>query len=154
MNLIGKLDTTNPTAALADHIRAWIDERWQAVLDEHRAELEREFAARADVAYRTYGGLLLGPVRAELEELASDGYTFEPAYPGAFRDSIEPAAPPADRVRTFWTVVSREGEPVGTLVYRMYHDHSRFRVRRAPEVLALEETEPDAVRTAVAALTP
>lgn len=145
-----RMDTSSPATTLAEHIRQRIDERWQPVLDEHHDELEREFAAHADAAYRMYSRLLLDPVRADLEELGNAGYTVEPEFPGNFKDSVEPDTSPADRVRTFWSAVSHNGEPVGTLVYRMYHDHSQFRVWRAPEVVALEETSPEAVRAAVA----
>jgi hypothetical protein len=46
-------------------------------------------------------------------------------------------------------VSDRDGTPQGALVYRLFHDHTRFRIPRAPEVLALRETEPGTIRSVI-----
>jgi hypothetical protein len=144
-----RLDAGRSVEPLADHITQRLAERWEPVLAERRATLEEMFEKHADVAYGTYSRRLMEPIRGDLDELAAGGYTVEPAYPGSFRDSVEPMTAPEERVRTFWTVVSRDGEPLGALLLRFFHDHSRFRVPRAPQVRALEETSPAAIRSVI-----
>ena len=139
-----------PVDAVADHIRERLAERWQPLAEERADELQRYFEEHRDPAYARYSQMLLDPIRDDLQELEAAGYTVEPAFPGRFPDSIEPRTPPEERVRSFWTVVSTsDGTPLGTLVYRLFHDHTRFRLPRAPEVLALRETDPSDIRAAI-----
>lgn len=149
-----RMDASGTAAAevLAENIRQQVEARWRPVLEEHRKELEAAFEQRADAAYAVYSRMLLDPIGSELQELRAGGYTVEPEFPGSFRDSAEPDTAPDERVRSFWCLVSRDDQPVGALVYRLFHDHSRFRVWRAPVVTALPLTEPAEVRAAVSRL--
>ncbi len=55
-----------------------------------------------------------------------------------------------ERERWMWSVVRRGQEaPLGTLVVGLFHDHTRFRVPRPPDVLALEETGEEAIAGAI-----
>lgn len=139
-----------PVVAVADHIRQRVAERWQPVAEERAAELQQYFEEHGDPAYARYSQVLLEPVRDDLRELEAAGYRIEPAFPGRLPDSHEPRTPPEERVRSFWTILSnRDGTPQGALVFRLFHDHTRFRIPRPPEVLALRETEPREVRAVI-----
>src|SRR5919197_3083235 len=142
-----------PVDAVADHIRQRVAERWQPLAEERAAELQRYFEEHGDPAYARYSQMLLEPVRDDLSELEDAGFRIEPAFPGRLPDSYEPRTPPEERVRSFWTVVSdRDGTPQGSLVYRLFHDHTRFRIPRAPEGLALGETDPGEIKAVVSRL--
>jgi hypothetical protein len=142
-----------PVEALADHVRQRVEGRWQPLAAEKADELQRYFEEHGDTAYARYSTVLLDPVREELADLERAGYTLDPPFPGRFPDSVEPRTPPEERVRSFWSVLSTTGgRPVGTLVYRLFHDHTRFRIPRAPQVLALEETEPGMIKAAIGRL--
>jgi len=47
-------------------------------------------------------------------------------------------------------VSTEQGTPVGTLVTQIFHDHTQFRIPHAPGILALEETENQAIVEALA----
>jgi hypothetical protein len=142
-----------PADAVADHIQRRVAERWQPLAEERAVELQQFFEEHGDPAYARYSQLLLEPIRDDLREVEAAGYRIEPAFPGRLPDSYEPRTPPEERVRSFWTVVSdSEGTPQGALVYRLFHDHTRFRIPRAPEVFALRETDPGEIRAAVSRL--
>jgi hypothetical protein len=147
-----RLDVTPDAAvdALADHIRQRLDERWQPLAEERTDELQRYFEEHGDPAYALYSQLLLEPVREELAGLEAAGYSLAPPFPGRFPDSVEPRTPAEHRIRNFWTVVSTaDGHPLGTIVYRLHHDHTRFRIPQAPEVLPLQQTDRDEIRGAL-----
>jgi hypothetical protein len=38
-----------------------------------------------------------------------------------------------------------QGKPLGTIVTRFFHDHTQLRIPQQPIMLALEETNPDAI---------
>lgn len=134
--------------ALAGYIRQHIDERWQEVLREHREELLRLYDdAGEGAAYGTYAQRLFRPVRAQLERA---GFRSAPAFPGTLATSRE-WGPPEARERWMWSVVRPVDEaPLGTLVIRLAHDHTRFRLPYPPGVLALAETDAVAIGRAVA----
>jgi hypothetical protein len=128
--------------ALARYVQDYVDERWQPVLREGREELLRLYEKAGEPAYGTYANKLFRPVR---EELGRAGFLSEPAFPGALSASRE-WGPGEDRERWMWSVVQRgQGPPLGAIVVGLFHDHTRFRVPRAPGVLALEETDADAI---------
>lgn len=142
-----------PVETVADHIRARVAERWQPLAEERADELQRYFEEHGDPVYARYSQLLLEPVRDDLQELEAAGYRIDPPFPGRLPDSVEPRTPAEERVRSFWTIVSsQDGTPRGSLVYRLFHDHTRFRIPRAPEVLALRETDPGEIRAAIGRL--
>ena len=72
-----------------------------------------------------------------------------PSFPGTLSTSRE-WGPPEERERWMWSVVRpAQGAPVGTLVVRLVHDHTQFRIPPPPGVLAVKETEADAIVQAV-----
>ncbi|MBB6097491.1 hypothetical protein HNR42_000908 [Deinobacterium chartae] len=131
--------------ALADRLQSTIDTRWKALLEEHADRLADAYARGGDLAYGSYLGLLFRPLNRELKR---SGLRLIPDLPGNMERSREWGSDAAgtDQQRWMWSRVERgQGEPLGTLVTVVYHDHTRFRLPRAPRVLALEATDDAAV---------
>lgn len=130
------------TAYVADFVRGYVRERWRAVLEQQYDKLLDAYERVGEPAYGVYFTALMRPLR---QEFAAAGLITEPAFPGALQHSVEDwAGPMDDRERSMWFVVRRERKPpLGTIVVRFSHDHTRFRVPRAPGVIALDETDPE-----------
>lgn len=132
------------TSVLADYVGRYVRERWRTVLQENEDKLLETFERYGEPAYGVYFTQLMRPLR---RQFAAAGLSTEPAFPGALPYSVEEwGGEMDDRERAMWFVVSRDGEePFGTLVVRFFHDHTRFRVPRAPQVVALDETDPEEI---------
>lgn len=136
---------------LAGYIQRYISEQWEQVLRENREELLRLYDEAGEPAYGTFARRLFRPVREQLE-LA--GFRSEPHFPGALPASREWGLP-EERQRWMWSVMRRgQGVPVGTIVVGLFHDHTRFRVPRPPEIFALEEIDIEAIVQAVSRRSP
>jgi uncharacterized protein DUF6022 len=62
--------------------------------------------------------------------------------------SLENWGPPELRERCMWCVVRQgDGPALGTIVTRVFHDHTRFRIPAAPGVFALEESDDEQIRS-------
>jgi len=135
--LAEKRDVTIQT--LASYSRQYLQEHWEAVLHEYAEELERVFAKAGEVAYGMYGRSLLLPLLTQFSEA-------DMTYEGAnFSTSIEHWGPPEERERCMWCVIRTQQQPartLGTLVFRIFHDHTRFRLPYPPALLTLAETTP------------
>ncbi len=131
---------------LASYIQQYIQEQWQPVLQKGQEELLRMYEKAGEAAYGTYAQRLFRPLR---EQLKRAGFLSEPGFPGTLSTSRE-WGPPKARERWMWSVVRyAQGAPVGTIVIRLVHDHTHFRIPHPPGVFALEETDPDAIVQAV-----
>ena len=146
-------DKTEPSGrpdifALGGRIDAQLAEQWQRVLDTYRAKLTDAYARAGDAAFGTYLNLLFRNVKRDLREA---GLRTTPPLPGDFGSSREWGnADGTDNERWMWSAVhTASGEPLGTLVTTIPHDHSRFRLPRRPHVFALRETERSAVEAAL-----
>lgn len=127
---------------LASYTRLHLQEQWEPVLLEHQEDLLRVFEKAGEVAYGMFGRSLLQPL---LEQIYQAGFSYEG---GNFSTSIEHWGPPEERERCMWCVVksgAQGGEPLGTLVFRIFHDHTRFRLPYPPALLTLEETTTSAI---------
>ena len=129
---------------LASYIRHYIREQLPLLLQEHREELQSTFDKAGEYAYGVYGRTLFQSLQ---EQLGQAGFITEPDFPGHFTtSSIEYWGPPEERDRCMWCVVrTAQGKPLGTIVTRVFHDHTRFRIPHAPGIIVLEETETDAI---------
>jgi hypothetical protein len=136
-------------AYFARHIAA----HWQPLLGQHAAKLAAAYARGGDSAYGTYLGLLFRPAIKACKQV---GLRFSPPLPGDFNISREWGnADESDQQRWMWsTVYAADGTGLGTLVTITHHDHTHFRIPRAPEIIALPELGPDAVRAALAHQSP
>jgi Family of unknown function (DUF6022) len=126
---------------LASYGRQYLQEQWELVLLEHREELLQVFEKAGEVAYGMFGRSLLQPL---LEQFHQAGFLYEGAN---FSTSIEHWGPPEERERCMWCIVksAAQGEPLGTLVFRIFHDHTQFRLPYPPALLTLEETATSAI---------
>lgn len=140
-------------AAVGREIEAYVAGEWQSILEENRGLLEDAYARAGDMAYGSYLDLLFRPVHRWMRET---GLRAEPKLPGDFEVSREwGRADETDQQRWMWsTVRSADGRALGTLVTITHHDHTRFRVPRAPGILVLAETGDDAVVRALSARSP
>ena len=145
-SLAEKKDVTIHT--LASYIRQYIREQLPVVLQENHEKLERTFAKAGEYAYGVYGRTLFQPLQ---EEFKRAGINATPDFPGDFATtSIEYWGPPEERERCMWSVLSTaSGRTLGTIVTQIYHDHTRFRIPHVPGIIVLEETETDAVLSAL-----
>ncbi|HEY1354349.1 MAG TPA: DUF6022 family protein [Ktedonobacteraceae bacterium] len=138
--LVEKREVTIQT--LASYSRQYLQQRWEAVLQADEEDLRRVFAKAGEVAYGMYGRSLLQPLLTQFSEA-------EFVYEGAnFSTSIEHWGPPEERERCMWCVLKTNRQPpqaLGTLVFRIFHDHTRFRLPSPPSLLTLAETAPAAI---------
>jgi hypothetical protein len=130
--------------ALGQYIEGHIAGTWDTLLEQNRDKLLDAFDRGGDMAYGTYLNLLLRPVHKQLK-LA--GLRPKPKLPGEFDTSREWGnADESDQQRWMWsTIHAADGEPLGTIVMIVFHDHTQFRIPRQPQVIALPETSKDAV---------
>jgi hypothetical protein len=120
---------------LASYSRQYLQEWWQPVLEENQEELLHVFSKAGEVAYGVYGRALLQPLHEQFQQA---GFFYEG---GNFSTSVEHWGPPEERERCMWSIVKQaQGEPLGTLVFRIFHDHTQFRLPHPPGLLVLEET--------------
>lgn len=132
---------------LADSIQLSIQEQWQPVLQKDREELLRMWdKAGEGAAYGTYAHRLFQPVQ---ERLKRAGFSSSPSFPGTLSTSRE-WGPPKERERWMWSIVRHgQGAPLGALVVRLIHDHTQFRIPSPPGILAVKETDADAIVQAI-----
>lgn len=132
---------------LTNYIQQYIHEQWQQVLQQSQEELLRIYDKAGEPAYGTYANRLFRPIQ---EQLKRAGFLSEPPFPGTLSMSRE-WGPLEERERWMWCVVRQaQGAPLGTIVIRLFHDHTQFRIPHPPDALALAETDADAIVQAVA----
>ncbi len=134
---------------LAAYIRFHINHEWAHLLAQGHEELLQIYDRAGEAAYGTYAQRLFRPIKRGFDEV---GFQCEPSFPGTLSTSREWGEPP-DRVRWMWSVPRPAQErPIGALVIKLYHDHTRFRIPRRPEVFAIVETENAAIVDALSRL--
>jgi hypothetical protein len=132
---------------LASYIQQSIEEQWQLLLQQNWEKLLQIYdTAGEGASYGTYAHLLFRPFSLQLKQA---GFSSSPSFPGSLPTSRE-WGPPEERERWMWSVVrDSQGAPVGALVVRLVHDHTRFRIPSAPSILALKETNTSAIVQAI-----
>jgi hypothetical protein len=136
--------------SIGREIEAYVAGEWQSILEENREKLADAYARAGDMAYGTYLDLLFRPVHRWMRE---SGLRAEPKLPGDFEISREwGRADQTDQQRWMWsTIHAADGRALGSIVTITHHDHTQFRLPRAPGILALAETGKDAVVDALSA---
>ncbi|ALC80339.1 DUF6022 family protein [Bacillus capparidis] len=130
--------------ALKCHIQELIDSSWQQVWDQNENELQSHFEKGGDTAYGLYFSKLFHPIAKQLTEAGLDS---NPFLPGSFPQSVERWGALEDRERRFWSVISQmNGNALGTIVTRIFHDHTRLRIPRPPQLLTLKETNTERIK--------
>jgi hypothetical protein len=134
---------------VARYIEGHITANWQEVLETRHAKLMDAYNRGGDMAYGTYCELLFRPVHRQLQQA---GLRALPKLPGDFDISREWGnASETDQQRWMWSTIARtDGAALGTIITKFFHDHTQFRVPRAPQVFSITETGKDAVVKALA----
>lgn len=129
---------------LISYIREYMRAACQSILQEHQKQLLDLFDQAGERAYGVFGRMLFPPLQQQLKQA---GFVCEPDYPGDFNTtSMEYWGPPEERDRCYWTVVrTAQGTMLGTIITRVFHDHTQFRIPLPPAVFALDVTETDAI---------
>ncbi len=126
--------------ALAAYAQNYIENQWQPVWERNLEDAKRIFAKGGDSAYGFYCIKLFQPLTAEF---ANGGLVTQPILPGTFPQSEEHWGPWEERERRFWSVIRQEnGRALGTLITRIFHDHTRLRLPRPPQIYAIHDTDP------------
>ncbi|WP_257347253.1 DUF6022 family protein [Pseudalkalibacillus decolorationis] len=121
---------------LANYMNQYTRNNWKSVLQEHQSEFQDAFEKSGEFAYGVFGRKLFGPLIKEIEH---EGIVLESDH---LASSVEYWGPPEERERCMWHVCKHaDGTPMGSLVTRVFHDHTQFRIPRSPEIIALEKTE-------------
>lgn len=137
--------------AIARYMEAQIAESWRYVLENNHDRLLDTYHRLGEMVYGAYGEFLFRPIRRQLKQA---GFRMTPRLPGEFNISRE-WGPEEERQRWMWSTISpSDGQPIGTIVVKYFHDHTEFRVPRPPEILALRETGKDAVAAALSRHSP
>lgn len=132
---------------LKSYTQQYIDNQWQQVWEQYLPEIERIFSKGGDSAY---GFFCLKLFRPLVEEIVEAGFTPRPVLPGTFPQSEEHWGPWEDRERRLWSVIHQEnGHALGTLVTRVFHDHTCLRIPRPPQVYVINETDPIIISQAI-----
>jgi Family of unknown function (DUF6022) len=135
---------------LGDYIRLHITEHWQQVLQTNQEKLQELFDhAGEGAAYGTYAQQLFKPIG---QQLKLNGFLSTPSFPGTLVTSVEWGKPKA-RERWMWSVIEQKDTVLGAIVVCLFHDHTRFRVPKAPDVLALEDVKKDKIIEAISRMT-
>lgn len=129
-------DVTAVTEFLGEYFR----DQWRPVLHDNRVQLLETFDRAGEASYGMYWNRLTRPLRDQLAEV---GLRTRPAFPGDLDHSVEEWGGPTERERCMWYVLypMSSSTAMGTLVVGSFHDHTRFRVPRAPRVEVLEQTD-------------
>jgi Family of unknown function (DUF6022) len=124
---------------IVSYLQSYIEEHYQRTLDKNREQFLRIFTQVGEPAYGAFGRALFQPVA---EVLSQCGITCKNGLPGNLQTSIERWGPPEDRERCLWSALcDSDGATLGTIVTRLFHDHTQFRLPRPPHVFALDETD-------------
>lgn len=100
------------------------------------------------MAYGTHLTLLFSPIHRQLR---SAGLHATPSLPGDFAISREWGVPTQDdEQRWMWsTIEASDGTALASIVTLTFHDHTRFRLPRAPQIIALTDVGKEAVVAAL-----
>lgn len=102
----------------------FVQQQWDLILKENHDELIEHFRTIGEPAYGVYLNKLLKPI---FKQLTDAGLNVKPGF--IMPNSIEHWGPPEERERCIWCVVRKKDEtPLGTLVLRMFHSHTKFDV--------------------------
>ena len=137
--------------AVGRYIQRYVDENWEMVYQNCRAEMLARYPEIGDTVYGIYGARLFKHIHNQLREV---GYRATPRLPGNFMISREWGAED-DRQRWMWSKITRAGgETIGTIVTVFFHDHLQIRIPRPFQIIALEATSKRAVVEALSQRSP
>jgi hypothetical protein len=134
---------------VAAYLQDYVDAHWQETFQHGLDEFRRVYEKAGEPAYAAYARALFRPLEEQLKQL---GISCDSGLPGSFPQSIE-RGPMHERDRRFWSVLRQDqGQVLGTIVTRFFHDHTQLRIPQKPIMLAAEETNSDAINQLIAHL--
>ncbi|HEY7416546.1 MAG TPA: DUF6022 family protein [Ktedonobacteraceae bacterium] len=132
---------------LAAYVQQFTDENWQRIWEQMLPKATVFHEKGGDHAYAVFALPLFQPLA---EELASVDLIAQPHLPGDLSWSWEEWGPQQERERRLASVVSqKDGEALGTLVIRFFHDHTQLRLPRPLIISSLRETDREAIAQAI-----
>ncbi|WP_028776471.1 DUF6022 family protein [Shimazuella kribbensis] len=138
---------------IAQCIEGHINENWKTVFEENRDQLIDAYEKAGDMAYGSYLNLLFLGINKLLKE---DGLRTDTRLPGNLDISREwgNTDDSTDQERWMWSTITNmeNGESIGTIVTKVYHDHTQLRLPRPPQVIALKESSKENVVQALSEL--
>ncbi|MBE9211523.1 hypothetical protein IQ247_02115 [Plectonema cf. radiosum LEGE 06105] len=136
---------------IGKYIESHIEANWQILLEKHHDKLLRTFNKAGDMAYGAYLNLLFRPIHIQLKQL---NLAPKPRFPGDFSISREWGnQEETNQQRWMWSTIKlTKGNSLGTIVTITFHDHNEFRIPQKPGIIALVQTDKDAVVAALSQL--
>lgn len=138
---------------IAQYIESHITEHWQTVFEENQDQLMDAYKKAGDMAYGTYLNLLFLSVNKQLKEA---GLQPDTRLPGNLDISREWGNTDdfTEQERWMWSTITaiKSGESLGTIVTKVYHDHTMLRIPREPQIIALSETDKEDIVAALSQL--
>lgn len=127
--------------SMVNSINQYLQKQWKSVLQMNQNKLSVKFDEIGEATYGIYLKKLMTPI---IDEMTSAGFILNPGF--VLPNSIEHWGPPEERERCMWCVIKNKDQtPIGTLVVRVFHSHTKFDIPLAPNFFALEETDKDAI---------
>lgn len=134
--------------AIADFVQTTVDRQIDHILPARLEEYQRCFEEIGDLAYGKLNAELFSPTRTAF---LTAGLKATPRLPGSFQRSREWGnADETHQQRWMWSIISMDGQPIGTLAVGSHHDHTHFRLPRSPEILAVEAVTPGKIVAEIA----
>lgn len=128
---------------IAFELQKYINNNWKEFWDSYLPETQKIFIEKHEgPAYAFYSTKLFSLLKNELN---AAGLTSTPDFPGDFQQSIE-QGPEEKRNRSFWCILYRGNNVLGTLVTHIIHDHTRLRLPTPPHITSLHEIDFDTIR--------
>jgi hypothetical protein len=138
---------------IAQCIESHINENWKIVFENNQDQLIDAYKKAGDMAYGSYLNLLFLGINKLLKE---DGLRADTRLPGNLEISREWGNTDdfTDQERWMWSTITKidDGESIGTIVTKVYHDHTQLRLPRPPQVIALAESTKENVVQALSEL--
>ncbi len=137
---------------LAAYVQAYVNEHGQSVFDANKAEMIEKYPLIGDSVYGMHGKRLFDDLHAQMKAL---GLKATPRIPGNLMISREWGDDESDRQRWMWSKITQaDGTALGTIVCAFYHNHIEIDLPRPMKVMALEESTPKAVISALEKMSP
>ncbi|HZX80011.1 MAG TPA: DUF6022 family protein [Lysobacter sp.] len=130
---------TSDIRLLARFIQTTVDAGFSELYESCLDEYQQLFEQMEDMAYGRFNMMLFKPVRRAMD---THGLKAVPRLPGSFQTSREWGNADETHQQRWMTsrIVLPDGRALGTIAVGSHHDHSRFRMPRSPEIIAIEAT--------------
>lgn len=151
LKIMKTIHVKSPVSSVALFIQEHIAQNWELTLKNHPLKLLKAYEEMSEAAYGVYFQLLLAPVILELRKL---GFRMRPKLPGDLNISRE-WGEEQHRERWIWSTLKYpDGSDCGTIVMKIFHDHTGFRIPEMPLVIPLKVTSKQEIIAGLSAISP